>query len=210
MLYYMKRLFFSILLLSSAVLGFSQYPNILISNSFTPEEPSIMINPGNPAIQVAGANLSGYYYSSDYGNTWTISSLNSSYSVWGDPCLIVDTNGNFYYFHLSNPSGGYFIDRIVCQKSTDNGNNFDNGTYFGLNSPKQQDKAWAVVDPATNNIYCTWTQFDKYGSAASTDSSVILFSRSTDAAQTWSPTVRINRIAGNCRVLRRCYPRGSR
>ena len=195
----MKKLVVLSFLLLTAINGFSQYPNILISNAFTPEEPSIVINPLNPAIQLAGANISGYYYSSDYGNTWTPNYLASSYGIWGDPCVIVDTSGNFYYFHLSNPSGGSFIDRIVCQKSTDNGNNFDNGTYFGLNSPKQQDKAWAVVDPATNNIYSAWTQFDKYGSLVSTDSSVILFSRSTDAAQTWSPAVRINRIAGNCR-----------
>jgi len=195
----MKKLIVLSVFLLTAINGYSQYPNILISNAFTPEEPSIVINPLNPAIQLAGANLSGYYYSSDYGNTWTANYLTSSYGIWGDPCVIVDTGGNFYYFHLSNPSGGHFIDRMVCQKSTDNGQNFDDGTYFGLNSPKQQDKEWAVVDPATNNIYSAWTQFDKYGSATSTDSSVILFSRSTDAAQTWSPPVRINRIAGDCR-----------
>ena len=81
----MKRILFIVLLISSTVSGFTQYPNVTISNVNTPEEPSIVISTKNPAIQVAGANLSGYYYSSDYGNTWTPNYLTSLYGIWGDP-----------------------------------------------------------------------------------------------------------------------------
>jgi hypothetical protein len=44
----------------------------------------------------------------------------------------------------------------------------------------------------------TWTQFDRYGSSASTDSTVILFSKSTDAGESWSNVLRINKKAGDC------------
>ena len=45
--------------------------NVLISDSFNPNEPSIMFNPDNPAIVVAGSNLNFIYTSQDTGRTWT-------------------------------------------------------------------------------------------------------------------------------------------
>ncbi len=175
-----------------------QYQNVSVGCAYNPNEPSIMINPANPDIIVAGANTEIFYYSSDGGLTWGEGYLSSSYGVWGDPCIVVDTAGDFYYFHLSNPQGGNWIDRIVCQKSTDNGATWNDGTYMGLNGDKAQDKEWAVVDPATNNIYVSWTQFDSYGSSAPGDSSVIMFSRSVDGGDTWSPATRISREGGDC------------
>ena len=81
--------------------------NVMISNSFSPNEPSIKINPLNTDLIVAGANLNNYFYSSDSGQTWNIGTLTSSaYGVWGDPVIDVDPDGNFYFFHLSNPSSG--------------------------------------------------------------------------------------------------------
>src|SRR5215203_5304577 len=111
----------------------AQHPNILISNSNNPEEPSIYINPKNPAVLVAGANIQSAYYSLDTGRTWTTQLLNSSNGVWGDPVIICDTAGQFYFFHLSNPPGPAFVDRIVCQKSIDSGKTWNDGTTFGLN-----------------------------------------------------------------------------
>jgi hypothetical protein len=176
-----------------------QYTNILVGNSGDPEEPSIIINPKTPARIVAGANIDNFYASDDGGLTWQAGNLTSTYGVYGDPCLVIDTAGNFYYFHLSNPQvGGVWIDRIICQKSTDGGLTWSDGTYTGLNGTKAQDKPWAAVDPATNTIYVTWTQFDEYGVSNPADSSVILFSKSTDGGQTWSMAKRINRVAGAC------------
>jgi hypothetical protein len=195
----MKFRLFIIPALSFLVSGASgQYQNVLIGSYYYPNEPSIMISPKNPDIIVAGANTDIYYYSADGGLTWDEGYLSSPYGVWGDPCIIVDTAGSFYYFHLSNPPSGNWIDRIVCQKSTDNGATWSDGTYMGLNGTKAQDKEWAVIDPATNNIYVTWTQFDAYGSSDPADSSLILFSRSTDGGETWSPAVRISKEGGNC------------
>ena len=33
------------------------------------------------------------------------------------------------------------------------------------NGTKVQDKHWIVIDPQTDEIYMTWTQFDAYDSA---------------------------------------------
>ena len=157
-----------------------------------------MMDPKHPNVLIAGANLSNYYVSLDTGHTWTINSLTSSYGVWGDPAIFVDTLSNFYFIHLSNPPNGHWIDRIVCQKTSDNGVTFNDGSYTGLNGLKNQDKAWCTVDRSNNHIYMAWTQFDSYGSNLGTDSSNILFSKSIDLGLTWSTPVRINHVAGNC------------
>lgn len=168
-----------------------------------PCEPSIFINPANPKNIVAGAIIDRYYYTKDGGKKWKSGKLKSSYGVYGDPVIIADTNGHFYYLHLSDPNGKNWkseelLDRIVCQKSVDGGHSFDDGSYMGLNSPKDQDKHWAVVDPKSNNIYVTWTQFDEYSSIDPEDKSNILFSKSLDGGKTWSDPIQINEKSGNC------------
>jgi hypothetical protein len=177
---------------------FSQYLNVVINDTGSPEEPSIMMDPNHPDRLMAGTNLNDYYYSEDGGFTWTAGTLYSQYSVWGDPCLIVDTAGNFFYFHLSNPSNGNWIDRIVSQKFDFETHSWTQDTYTGLNDDKAQDKEWATVDSANNAIYVTWTQFDSYGSPYPYDSSNIMFSKSLDGGETWSDAVRINKTAGDC------------
>ena len=179
--------------------SFAQYQNVLIGDQNTPEEPAIAIDPANPQNMVSGANISSFYYSGDGGINWAGGQLESiAHGVWGDPCIVVDTLGYFYFFHLANPPTGSWIDRIVCQRSTDGGQTWNDGSAFGLNNNKQQDKEWAIVDRATNTIYVTWTQFDQYGSTNELDSTNILFVRSTDQGMTWSAPMRINKTAGDC------------
>jgi len=173
----------------------------MVGDDHEPNEPSIMMDPNNPNILVAATNLNLYYYSSDMGHTWTSNKLSSPYGVWGDPVIDVDEEGNFYFFHLSNPPDGEgnFIDRIVCQKSNDAGKSWSAGTFTGLNGTKVQDKQWSVIDRNNNNIYLTWTQFDKYMSTDPGCQSVILFSKSTDGGDTWSEPNKVSVIAGDCR-----------
>ena len=184
----------------------AQYRNIMIdSNSvgYGPCEPSIAMDPNNIDRLVAGAVLDRAYCSHDGGLTWEKQQLSSSFGVWGDPVVISDTKGNFYYFHLSFPSGqGNWdsdkLDRMVCQKSTDGGVSWSDGTFTGLDPPKDQDKEWAVVDPENNFIYLTWTQFDVYGSDDPSHFSNIMFSKSMDDGLTWSESKKINQHPGNC------------
>ncbi len=174
------------------------------TNSFIgPCEPSICINPTNPNNIVAGSVLNQVYHSHDGGYTWKKDILTSPYGVYGDPAIRADNKGNFYYSHLSNPVGkayqdSSFLDRIVVQKSLDNGENWNAGSFTTPTNYKDQDKQWPVVDMQNNNIYMTWTEFDKYDSPAPTDHSRILFTKSIDGATTWSHPRTISDILGDC------------
>lgn len=199
----LKRMIFLSFLLSFSLSA--QFKNIRVDAASTTdaEEVAIAINTKNPAQVAAGANISYHFYSSDSALTWTQKSLTSSLGVWGDPCVIYDGLGNLYFAHLSYP--GYvsanWIDRIVVQKSTDNGKTWNDGTGIFHNPPKQQDKEWLAVDLHSqykNNLYASWTEFDKYGSSVKGDSTRILFSRSTDQGNTWSNAVRVSDKGGDC------------
>ena len=189
---------FILLVFSIPNLWAQNFQNVMITDSHSPNEPSIIINKANTNNIIAGYNMYHYSISNDGGQTWTEKTLSSNYGVYGDPCLICDVSGNIYYFHLSYPVSGSWIDRIVCQSSTDGGQNFTLDTYAGLNPPKKQDKEWATFDPTTGNIYLTWTQFDEYGTNDPDKYSNILFSKSADGGQTWSTPVQINEVSGNC------------
>ncbi|MBU1009105.1 MAG: T9SS type A sorting domain-containing protein [Bacteroidetes bacterium] len=196
----MKKTFFAVLLTMAGISAtFAQYQNVRISPMGSYNEPSIYINPKNPMQIMAGSNLNYVFYSEDAGYTWTTETLVSlENGVWGDPVIMTDTLGDFYYFHLSNPPSGNWIDRIVCQKYDKQTASWNDGSYMGLNGEKAQDKHWVVVDQATNTIYSTWTQFDTYGVSDPDCHSVILFSKSTDAGQSWSPAKQISIIPGDC------------
>ncbi len=174
------------------------HQNIIISTEFSPNEPTIAIHPKDPNILMAGSNIDNLYLSKDGGHRWQFKKLRSPYGVWGDPVIVPDTAGNFYFFHLSNPPDGHWIDRIICQKTTDYGKSWTNGSYFGLNGKKAQDKHWAVVDQSTNYTYVTWTQFDKYGAEDPAYKSSILFSMSKDGGEHWAAAQKINEIDGDC------------
>jgi hypothetical protein len=186
---------FSIL---APAITFGQYKNVMISDKFSPNETSIMIDADHPEKLIAAANLNNYYLSADTGKTWTTKSISSAYGVWGDPALIVDAKSNFYFFHLSNPDGPAWVDRIICQKSSNAGNTWTDESFTGLNGSKVQDKPWITVNRKTNHMYVTWTQFDAYGSGLQGDSSTILFAKSVDDGLSWSDPIRINKKGGDC------------
>lgn len=194
-------------ILLAAIQAQAQYTNVKINKiDNQPEEVSVAINPVNPLTIAVGANIDKYYISSDGGKSWNEGKLTSSlFGVWGDPSLAFDIDGNLYYAHLSNPPAGtgYWIDRIVVQKSPDAGKNWDQGAGIGYAPPrKNQDKEWITSDQTNSkfrkNLYISWTQFDKYGSRLPSDSSRILFSRSTDAGLNWSAPIVISDSSGDC------------
>jgi hypothetical protein len=198
----MKTLLLSVLIITPL---FAQYQNIRVDSpsSNQPEEVSIAINPVNPNFLAAGANINHFFRSSDGGYNWQTSFLSSSFGVWGDPCVVYDELGYLYYGHLSNPPfPGYWIDRIVIQRSTNNGVSWNDGAGIGFLSPKNQDKEWIAVDMHSNlykgNVYVCWTEFDDYGSSNPNDSSRIKFSRSTDKGLTFSNAVTISDRSGDC------------
>ena len=161
-------------------------------------EPSIAIDPSNPSIMAAGSVLSNYYYSTDGGKTWESKTLSSDYGVYGDPVLTFDTKGKLYYFHLSDYKKATHLDRIVCQRARKVDGKFSNGSFPKPNGTKVQDKHWVIVNPANNDIYMTWTQFDAYDSADPKDTSTIVFSKSTNNGRSWSLPLRISKFGGDC------------
>ena len=186
---------------------YSQFQNVRVSdpnNTNRPNEVTIAINPVDQNYIAAGSNLRFYYVSSNGGLTWQETIMDSPLGVWGDPVVIYDPLGNLFYGHLSDPpSPGHWIDRIVVQKSTNNGTTWNDGAGIGYSpSPKAQDKEWLIADftnsPYQNNIYVSWTEFDSYGSSSSSDSSRILFSRSTDHGETWAIPIKISDVGGDC------------
>jgi hypothetical protein len=185
----MKIFFSFISLFFAAGTLTAQFQNILIHEGpSNPKEPAIGINTKNPNELVAGANGDNFYYSHDGGLTWGQGKLTSPYGVWGHPCVVADTSGNFYYSHLSNSgTTNGWLDRIVIQKSTDGGVSWDSGTFTGLNDDKDQDKPWLAFDaspgsPFKGNLYVTWTEFDTYGASQPDKRSRILCSVSGDGA----------------------------
>jgi hypothetical protein len=176
----------------------AQFKNVIIDSIDDPNEVSIALDFKNPKYLVAGANLNNVYTSSDTGRTWANSRLFSKYTVYGDPCIISDYKGNFYYFHLSDYKNGTWIDRIVAQKSKNKGKKWKLDTFIGKNGKKAQDKEWAVVDKQNGNIYVTWTQFDKYESKLPEDKSLILFSKSVDGGKAWTNPQILSKYAGDC------------
>jgi hypothetical protein len=71
----------SLLIISNSL---AQYPNIRIDGlqSDRPEEVTITVNPVNPDILAAGANINHYYYSTDGGTSWSEKRMSSTLGVW--------------------------------------------------------------------------------------------------------------------------------
>ncbi|MFA7139061.1 MAG: hypothetical protein WC151_11150, partial [Bacteroidales bacterium] len=67
----MWRNFIMILLLMSGHAVTAQHQNIRISNSRSPEEPTVVINPQNTNQVIAGSNIDNVFYSHDGGYSWT-------------------------------------------------------------------------------------------------------------------------------------------
>lgn len=180
--------------------------NVMIHSSNTglgPCEPTICISPRNPNIVVAGSVLDNYYVSEDGGKTWSKNILTSTSGVYGDPVIRIDNKGNIYYAHLSNPNGraykdDSFLDRMVVQKSSDNGKTWTDGSYPSIRGKKDQDKEWLYIDPIDGTILMSWTEFDKYGSKLPEDKSRILFSKSVDHGISWSEPISVNEEEGDC------------
>src|SRR5210317_2080388 len=77
-----------------------------------PCQPSLFISPKSPNIMVASfiremkMQTSGtktgqnkIYLSKDFGKTWSSRKIKSKFGDFGDPCIIADNSGYFYYFH---------------------------------------------------------------------------------------------------------------
>ncbi|MEO5603036.1 MAG: sialidase family protein [Cyclobacteriaceae bacterium] len=203
---FVKKITLILFLIFSANRLTGQFKNVMLDEQTGSTtyvcEPTIAINPRYPSNIVAGSVLNNVYFTKDGGQTWKKNQLTSPLGVYGDPSIISDSKGIFYYFHLSDPTGGTGgydsekLDRIVVQQSEDGGETWTGGESIGLNHPKDQDKQWPASD-GKGNLFVTWTQFDKYGDSDPSCFSNILFSMSKNGKK-WSDPVQISQLPGNC------------
>ncbi|MBR9974859.1 MAG: T9SS type A sorting domain-containing protein [Bacteroidetes bacterium] len=169
------------------------------------EEVTIAINPLNPDNIVAGSNLRWFYSSFDGGRTWTQGELGGG--TWGDPAVLFDRGGRAYIANLV-----YGWDAIIVRRSDDGGRSWSEPVkLFGPSSDSAragslfrsslQDKEYLATDlsdgPYGGNIYAAWTDFTLYGSRDPSDSSLIVFARSTNRGESFEPFVRISDRGGN-------------
>ena len=181
----------------------SNFDNYNISNNPEPQnEPSVRISRKNPNRVVAawrdfrtGVNPPlrriGYSFSSDGGDTWSISQLTPQIipgaALSSDPVVAVDTSGNFYIITVSiNDLTG--SGELWLFKSTDEGETFNEVHEMAV-SAFFEDKEWAATDlsptsPYVNTMYCSWTRFSS--------NTTILLIKSTDEGVTWSDPVSVS------------------
>jgi hypothetical protein len=207
----MKKFTFLLLIFSCFIYPlYAQYVNVKISSVVYGEE-WISINPKNTNQMVVGVigdygtqnSIMGYYYSSNSGLNWNGGPILSTLGEPGsDPVMLVDTAGNFYYICCDNWGvPGPNLNAFFCFKSTNGGQNWDNGTLLAQLFPQMDDMPMGCVDFSNsiygNNIYVTWTLYDTMGSHNPVDSSYVYFTSSTNAGVTFTTPKRVSRIAGH-------------
>jgi hypothetical protein len=168
-------------------------------------ELSIAINPLDPLNIVVGANdystpnndaWCGYYTSLDGGETYEIGLLPgfngdsdvsplTGYSGTGDPVLGFDRSGNLYYAGIAFTRTMAGRSAIFVAKSTDGGISWPSENIRivaqGDGISTFHDKEWLCVDEDTGYVYIAWASFHLLTGAT------ILFSRSIDGGNVWSP-----------------------
>lgn len=183
--------------------SFSQVVSKLNNN---PNEVTIAVNHQNEAQILIASNTANLYLSADSGVNWEEKKQQSSLGVAGDPTLFCDEQGIFYYAHLSKTPGKIrpdYYDRMVVQRSTDQGKTWSDGVGVGFNGGKMQDKEWLAGDmhpssPFYGNIYLSWTEFDVYGSKDTSHRSRIRFAVSADKGLSFSEPVVVSDQTGDC------------
>lgn len=187
------RHLFAAFCLLVAIAAHSQSPNIQIGLPLNwPNEPSVCMNPANPDQIIIGAVPDNEYISTDGGYTWQHGILNSPYGVNGDPVVLADSTGKFYYFHLVQD-----LSRIVCHTKDGVLSPWSSESFTANYNDYDIDKEWAALDPATGNLYASWTRFNTWGSSSPQDSTDIFMAKSTDGGQTWGEQKLISNIGGN-------------
>ncbi|MBD3160930.1 MAG: hypothetical protein GF346_02085, partial [Candidatus Eisenbacteria bacterium] len=190
------------LICAALAAGAQPFPNVRVdSESNSPEETSIGINPADPENLVGAAQTPPcrYYVSSDGGGIWSEGTLPDPYDL-GDPAVVFDREGNVYYSYIGIWShSGIFVNR-----STDGGTTWwPAGTAIVEHDGAVpfEDKSYLVADwsggPHHGSLYVGWTRFTDYGSGAPEDSTWIYIARSRDRAVTFSEPLRISDRGGD-------------
>jgi hypothetical protein len=184
--------------------------HVVTVSSVGREEPSIAVNPRNPSQVIAAYQFPvETAYSTDSGRTFAPSSgvEDPNWKRNGDVSVTFDNQGHaflsyvafdkqgtpYYWGHGGGRSG------LVVRRSNDGGKTWEpNGAVVRsppvvANTPFQDmDRMFADNNPKSpyaGNLYLGWIEWQL-------KRSIMIFSRSTDGGQTWSPAIRISTHAG--------------
>lgn len=190
-------------------------------NAKVASEISIAINPTNLNNIVAGSLVRGIpestasnlsYFSFDGGKTWKSASVpNPDSRTQGDDVVLFSRDGTCAHAFISfvglwetQPSKA--ANGIALTRSTDGGQTWSEqvrvADHLNSKSP-MEDKPWLIFDrtrssPHYNNLYCSWTRFDVYGSKDPQDTSQIMFARAPEGGKKFEPVIRISDNPGDC------------
>ena len=197
-------LLIGILLITGSVFG--QLPEIRLGKPGIVDQPvagvSVVVNPKN-AGNIVAALATDIYVTSDSGRTWSKIKMNSPHGVNGQPQLMADRKGILYYIHQS----GHFIngvpdisssDRIVIQKSKDEGLTWEEEDVVGFNDSTKISYMRAVYDSKSKNITAIWTKLESYPPVLVSDQSNIQVSWSSGGGKNWEDPVTVNKEFGDC------------
>jgi len=150
-----------------------------------------------------------FAWSIDGGQHWTTAPDHSmpqtqDQGVWtSDPVITVDpSNGDFYLCGLYDPNDPLQLGRdfhgVIVARGNFSGNAVVWQTPVVVTSVLETslefiDKPWIAVDPATHNVYISYTHYTQ-------SSDAIVFQRSLDRGATWGPTVELSSAAAAGRV----------
>jgi hypothetical protein len=150
------------------------------------------------------------YTTHDGGKTWTaVAAHNPGGRPQGDDAVVFGADGTAFHSYIS--FDGIRVERPerafsgIFVRSTKDGMNWDAPVpvvdHINTAIPFE-DKPWIGVDRSTTsphrgNVYVAWTRFDVYGSENPAHRSRIMFSRSRDAARTFSVPLEISDESGN-------------
>jgi hypothetical protein len=171
-------------------------------------EPSIAVNPGNPQQLVTAWQVNASVaYSTDGGQTWTIAegTAPKDYRISGDVSVTYDSGGQALLCYIAFDKLGtsqYWArgatrNGIFVRRSRDGGKTWDENAVSVFSHDSQpgipfEDKPYIVADTVSQhrgNLYIGWTQF-------TLNASDLIFSRSTDGGQTWTPPIKLNSAPG--------------
>lgn len=159
----------SILLINIQLKAQSDFNNFQITYSLhNPTETTIAMLPGDSTHLLVGANTSGvesnatagYYYSSDYGQSWNGSDNVVNYATV-DPTVAFSSNGNCFYSFVSGNQTN------VIKSTNEYGSSWNSNPI--LVSDTLSDKPTMFIDnmpnsPNKNNIYVAFTDINNINS----------------------------------------------
>ncbi len=186
-----------------ATIAWAQPPNYQISSpsSYLQNEEQVWVSPTDSNLIIADwrdFRLSyrqiGLGRSTDAGQTWTDSLLSlTKYNRQSDPCLDVDSDGNFYVCFLDYDRDG-FGSSIGFVRSTDGGLSYTGPVNIeGMIGQYFEDKQFITVDRTggayDGNLYVAWARF-----RSDLGGNRIFFARSTDGAATFPDTLAVGPV----------------